>query len=105
MSSDEPPARKPLRRPRKISSGGAEVFAEWAITASARDYYAVAEALLSIQDDSWAERYEWTYDVTKKNVVQLHLRPGLAIIFRIPIEYPGYFEVFRIGPPPPAPAI
>lgn len=57
------------------------------------------EALLAIQDDTWAERYEHFDDVTNANAVIMLVEPGLVIVWRVITEYPDYFRVIFVGDP------
>lgn len=50
----------------------------------------VHEAMLAIQDDTWAEKYRHLDDVTNPNAVIMFVRPDLVLVWRVIQEYPDY---------------
>ncbi len=59
----------------------------------------VAEALLAIQDDSWAHKYRHVDDVTNPNAVIMFVEDELVLVWRVIAEYPDWYRVIFLGHP------
>lgn len=86
------PGKRPLRL-----DGGRSI--ETYLDAHPDDFGKICDALMSIQEGSWAGRYRHLDDVTNKFAVIMFIEPTLVIVWRIIVEYPEWFRVIYVGHP------
>lgn len=87
------------RRGKRALKLNGEEAVETYLDAHPEDLELVGEALMCIQEGSWASHYRHLDDVTNPYAVIMFLRPDLVMVWRILTEYPEYFRVVWIGSP------
>lgn len=83
----------------KLNSGW-QVFVDWAETASNEDVRLVRDAMLSLTDGTWRERFVHYDEVTSGGAeLILEVHPGLWVVAWQLQDYRDHFNIAFIGDP------
>jgi len=80
-------------------NGGSAALERWFARAPVSEWADVHEAMLAIQDDTWAQTYRHLDDVTNPSAVIMFIRPDLVLVWRVIREYPDYWRPVYLGHP------